>query len=256
MKIFFKKIKAFTMTELTVVLLIVGIISVLGIKIFVPEPEALYRYSYYSAYITLKNAVSKVLAEGCSAADVTSTYCTATTGVLPSKNHTTAGARSLCSRLSDKINTIGTIDCTKATTTTFTTANVNFTAATSARYFNFNTAAPYTIYVDINGPVGDAVLGVDVLPFTITATGTVLPYFNSGNATASVGATSTDYMTAAVSYKDVSSNTIWVDSGVSYRTAVCRATGSYNGTACTQATACTTNTCSVVEIKPQTNLIN
>lgn len=260
MRYLIKKITAFTLAELMLVLGIMGIIATLGLRVVASKEKSILKYSYYSAFATLKNAASILFKEGCTDADVSSNYCASKTSLPKVTCGTvTLNPRCLCARLTDKINVLGDPDCLNpATTTTFTDDNLNFRTPSSARYFNFNTAiTTYEIYVDINGPAGRGIIGTDILPFFInTADGTVSPYYKTGagEAAASMGATSKTYLAAGVKYTDAGTTT-WLDLDVDYRTAVCHATGLYNGASgnCTgksKLSACNTYTCEVVVINP------
>lgn len=262
-----KVLKAFTLAEVMIVLAILSIATVVAFKVITPSPDNIYRKQYYYAYTNIKNAVGELIADGCSATDVTNTYCDSVKS-LPKQGHY-ADSRGFCDRLTDKLNTVGTINCsaTGATATAnFVDANVNFIASNGLRFFNFNTTAssstPYTIYIDMDGTNGNHTLGVDVFPFTVTTAGSVYPYYNSGNADASTGATSEDYLRARVTYtngsgvlRNATYTQDWItDSVWDFRTATCLATGSYGGSAgncsVSQFGDCATYTCTVQVIKP------
>lgn len=256
MKYKFKKMKAFTLAEIMIVIAIVSIVTVVTIIHYSPKSTLVNKIDYYYTFINLKQAVAELFVDGCTSTDVSKSYCVCTS-TLPTVSHTTDN-RGFCDRLVEKINTVGTVNCaaTGATTTAnFTDTYLNFSLPSGARYFNFNTSAlfaPYTVYVDIDGTKGDHVLGKDVLPFTVSPSdGTVYPYYSPSDATSSIGATSTNYLSANVKYTDSTGYYVWADQNVDYYTAVCDATGSYGvGISCTKKAVCSTNNCEVVLNKP------
>lgn len=270
MKFSYNKILiAFTLAEIMIVFAVLSIITAVALNIVTPNPENLYRKQYYYAYMNLKNAVGELIAEGCSATDVSSGYCDSVKALPKQGYYAAATTRGFCYRLTEAINTVGTITCnaTGATTSSaFLDANVNFISSNGLRFFNFNTTAssstPYTIYVDMDGTNGNHTLGTDVFPFTVTTAGSVYPYYSSTDADASVGATSKDYMRARVTYTNGSgvlrnatyTQDFITDSVWDFRTATCLATGSYGGStgncSVSQFADCATYTCTVNVIKP------
>lgn len=264
---FSKKIKAFTVAEILIVIMIVGIIAIgfinaakTGITYY------LNKFNYYYAFTNLTNGVAELAAAGCTSADNSAGYCAAESGVTPSLAYPAAAPdRGFCYRLADIYNTVGNVQCDSTTvpeisidaenvanTAYFPTRTPNFKVSNGLSFYNFgtdSTSSNYTVYLDIDGPKRKSVLNTDVMPFIVNTSGTVTPYYLSP------GANSTNYLSASVYYTDSNNNTIWVPgaTSVSYYEAVCLKDGSYNGTSCTaptQATACSSNSCSVIINKP------
>lgn len=239
-----KKAKGFTYIEIMLVLLIVGIILVATINTGkIRINSNLNKYMYYSAFNSLMQSTSALLAEGCIQTDVDNHYCTALSGYLPKiANDTANSTRGLCNRLAELFNTVGPVDCTQTATdsTNFKTATPNFIASNGMRFFNFGTAPTgtdpnynYTVYVDIDGASArNSVLNEDVMKYRIYTTGGIV--VPDADPTDDKGATSTDYLSASVRYlDDVTSKYKYVESGINYISAYCVANGSYpTGTAC------------------------
>lgn len=251
----FKKLIAFTIAEVMLTFIIIGIIAVAVTGISKAKISYAYSCAYYAAFRNLKQAAGEIVSAS---------------STLPA---TGTGANGLCQVIGGTngvFNTIpSTIDCTKTTTTTFTDANMNFKTTNGMRFFNFasapttNVSPPYSYYkvfVDIDGDKGPASLSTDVMAFYIFTNGVVLPAENSYN-----GADPT-FITASVK---LSTNGVisWPTMGVSYRQAICTAgdvinptaygsvAGTFYQTYCsgiTQNAACTTigNYCETVIAKP------
>lgn len=244
MKIFSKKM-AFTMAETMITLSIIAIVAVAISKIAKSRTNYETKFMTYSAFSVLAQGLGVLISDGCTTTpvtgDVAKGYC-ASAASLPSTGHN-ADSRGLCDRLTNVFNTVGAVNCSAATATTtaaFIDTNLNFKLANGLKFFNLNTAAPYTIYVDLNGDKGSHTLGQDVVAFTVNTNGLILP--TSGTT----AATDTNYLSASVKYLDdftspTNAVEVWVERGVSFYTATCDATGSYNGTAC--ATTVYNNNC-------------
>lgn len=237
------KRKAFTLAEFSVVLLIISIIAIIITK----ATKATYTKQInnllsYSAFYNLKSAVAELAYTGCSAADLTATYCTASgsPGVLPYKDYYASLTRSLCYRLVDEeLNVAKFTDpafCGSIATITngilSSIPGSNFTTTNGMIFYDFGVAPTpisgsdyyYTVYVDIDGPrrnsrTTESSTGkkdVDVLKFLIKTDGTIVPDPNS------IAANDTDYLSASVRYKTGSTYT-YVLTGVTYRRAICAA---------------------------------
>lgn len=249
----------FTLAEIMIALIVMGIVVTATMGIKKSKDNFENKYMYYSAFTNLQSGVSAILNEGCSDADITASRCT-TNKQLPIVANA-AGNRGLCDRLSRIYNIVGsnscsTADTNKSSATTYATiiATPLFTLTNGQIFYGFrgvdgSGTPPYTIWIDINGNKGNRALGTDVLPFNVHTDGRVFPFYSSSDATSSRGATSTDYLSATVRYRNGNVYVI-VRAGRPYRDAVCDATGNYEGAACTQNATCTTNTCEVVVNKP------
>lgn len=136
----------------------------------------------------------------------------------------------LCNELSNLLNTVGTVDCSKTITGapgTFTSANANFTTTNGMRFFNFGstpagTSDPlvklFTVYIDIDGPKRNSVLNEDVMKFNLYTNGVVLPDYDS------IGANDPNYLSASVKYWETATNKYEeLLTSVSYREAYCKA---------------------------------
>lgn len=265
----FKKIRAFTLAEVTVVLVIIGLIATLMIKY--GNKKANYyvnKYMSYAALTTLQNGVTEMLVQGCLPTDLVIALppsapmpiCAVPTGVIPEIANDIVANRGFCNRLSDMFNITGSPDCTAIANdgTNFATATPNFVTANGLKFFNLGTDSMgifYTVYIDIDGSRNKGELNKDVMKFTVNVNGTVLPSFDSQIAT------NPNYLTASVRYPIQNSpNFQYVATGVNYLTAVCDAKGAYFGTACSAASTaiynsnCLNNNCEVVINKPKAPL--
>ena len=253
MKNFYAKIKAFTLAEVTIVFVVVTVIIYATFQINKAQLNYATKFQSYAAFMNLQTATATLVSAGYEKIGDSSP-----TKALPLiGNHTPADVSyplGFCQRLSQIINTVGTVDCSKTTQANFNATNANFTATNGTRFYNLGSnpdgSSYYTVYVDINGDNGNSTLNVDVIPFMITQVGgVVLPK----DGAAGTPARNTNYLSGAVRYLD-SANYVYIESGVDYHTAVCDATGTYNGTSCT--TANYTNycngghTCDAVANKP------
>lgn len=246
--------KGFTLAEMMIVITIIAIVSVVTIRIQKSRTYYETRFMTYSAYMNLKRAAGELLADGYT--------LNPSTGIIKSlptvANKAAADASNpmgLCQRITDVMNTNGAISCSQTATdgTNFNAATANFVTTNGQRFYNFGTnptSNVYTVYVDINGSKsGGGVLNKDVLKFTINTDGTVLPVHTAVVADQNA-ADNTNYMSASVKYRDSSGNVNVVSNGVTFYKATCDATGTYNGTACTQAGSCASNPCEVSINKP------
>lgn len=133
---------------------------------------------YKSAMKNLKLGVGNILADGTPNANDSSI----TTKNLPIKGidyTSTDGTqiKGLCNRLSSVLNTVGKIDCTQTTTSTFTASKMNFQLTNGMRFFNLaslpDASNRYKIFLDIDGSRGNGVLGSDVYQYYVNTNGTI-----------------------------------------------------------------------------------
>lgn len=233
MKNFYKKIKAFTLSEVMVVFVIVAVVASATFAITKSQLNYATKYQYYSAFVNLKQAVGELIANG-----------TAGAKTLPATGAT------FCSNLIAIMNTVGTPACGTNVTSGFTDLNANFITTNGMRYYNFGTdpvASVYTVYVDINGASGKSDTN-DVITFTINRNGTVLP------DPASKGATDKNYLSASVRYWNAT-DYAWTENRkeYTYQEAVCKAgevTGAYCGAIAQDANCTVANPCEVIINKP------
>lgn len=175
---------AFTIAELMLVVMVIGIIMAVTQKINRERLNYQRGALYYSAYVNLKAAVGNLAAEGCTDTDVTNGFCT-TKKALPQVSHTST-SRGFCDRYANELNTIRAVDCTQTGLTT-----PNFTLTNSQRVFGIGGAASaippvtpvtsYLVKIDINGTKGNTTLGEDVFQFVVYLDGTSLPADSAGN---------------------------------------------------------------------------
>lgn len=248
MKMFCRKIKAFTMAEVMVTMSIIGIISIALYGTMKAQTNSATRYQYYSAFINLKQAAGDIVADG-----YTLQGSTTLVKELSQKGNYAATdnnfAKGFCQKLMDTMNTVGTFNCATTTTTGFAAGNANFQTANGMLFYNLgsNPASNiYTIYIDINGTRDNFKLGKDVMAFLVNVNGEVYPYYNAGDVTAtdgtnpSNGAINTNYLTAGVQYRAADGSLVVVDNGLSYRNAVCEATNAYTTIGCSGVPASVT----------------
>lgn len=240
MKMFCRKIKAFTMAEVMVAMTIVGIISIALYGTMKAQTNSATRYQYYSAFMNLKQAAGDIVADG-----YTLQGSTTTKKEISQRGNYAATdnnfAKGFCQKLTEIMNTVGVFDCTQATSSGFSALNANFQTANGMLFYNLNsipTSNIYTIYIDIDGTRGSFTKGKDVMPFLVNVNGEVYPYYNSGDVTTSDGtnpsngAINTNYLTAGVQYRAADGSLVVVDNGLSYRNAVCEATNAYTTIGC------------------------
>lgn len=250
MKVFCKKNIAFTLAEVMIVLAIASVIALISIKLVKSVTNSTTKYSYYAAFTNLKQGVGELMADGYVDAGAVRHKA------LPPIGNTAAGVDGFCNRLSDVYNVPGAISCTRASTTVFTTATVNFTTANGMGFYNLGSdsvvSAPanfFNVYIDINGTKGSGVINQDVMRFLVFTDGTVHP------APDSIAYTDTSFITATVRYANGAGVDIPLYRGVSYQHAMCKAGIITN--ACTPLssngidnTHCGNNNCYVVINRP------
>lgn len=261
MKNFCKKLRAFTMAEIAISLMVLAIIA--SATIVSIKPRSTYysnKFMYYSTFNNLQQGVYDLLAQG----------------TLPTVGHNTnTPPTGLCDRLSDLFNTIpvsesAAVDCSKTANDSgpFTVDNANFITTNGIRFFNFgsdvNGTAPnqfFTVYADIDGPRRNAELNQDVFMFNIyTANGLLLPDISSP------GANNTDYLSVSVKYLNTTTgNYVWLLNGGTYRQAVCMANRAqqFDANYCASLdpefqanTNCSTFVCQIIINKPRVSFVN
>lgn len=231
MKNLINKNSAFTLAEVLITLLIVAFIAW-------PFIQAAKRGTRHYAnslgtYSALKNletaAYDMATQKGCTSADKTASYCTDTTGYIPTAGYSTATTRSFCYRLADEYFNIANFSAANCGNTPTISSGVlsgtpNFTTTNGMKFYGL--AAPssgvYTVYVDIDGPKrnsrttesSNGKLDADIATFLVASNGDVIP--DAG----SVIANDVDYLSASVWYNDGTKD-VYVLSGVPYRIAAC-----------------------------------
>lgn len=280
---FSKKIKAFTMAEVMVVMVIIAIISLATYGILKAQTNSATRYQYYSAFMNLKQAAGELLADGYTLADDAATPTIDESKIivkkLPNKGYkvappSTTDAVGFCNRLIELLNITAATNCTLTTApAVFDDTTLNFTTTNGTRYYGFGvdpTSSIFNVYIDIDGTRGTSKPGKDVMHFLVDLDGNVYPYYNSGDTTdsdgsnTSNGAINTNYLTASVQYRASDGSLVIVDNRLPYINAVCEATNAYSTIGCSGVPAsvtaynnnCNTTTfpgryCEVVINKPK-----
>lgn len=262
--------KAFTIAEVLIAIIIMGIIATLTVKINQVKDGYVNKFMYYSAFINLKQAVDQMMAEGCTNEDITNGYCTDFSS-LPNIGNT-ANSRGFCDRLADMLNTVGTTRCDLS----ITSPTVNATPVTPANgtsltsytnifkltngitvknigYTTINSIPYYIVNIDIDGTSKrSSKYNEDVVAFAVDSYGIAWPYTYGGTT---APAYNTDYLTASVAYKDYNKY-VMVATGLSYHDAKCTANGDYMNDVCTsptQSSSCTIDSehfCEIIINKP------
>jgi len=266
----FNKIKltAFTLAELLVVFVIIGVILSATAGIYKAQLKVAKKYQYYAAFTNLKHATAEIIADGF---DTDTTLPIKTiVKYLPDKGNFDNTAtqpdglsNGLCQRISNLINTVGTVNCNLTKTTEpFAKSEANFIATNGIRFFNFGVAnhtnsAPnadatdfFIVYVDIDGDKGTGMLNDDVHAFKIYRSNQVIPYYNNDANSAGM---LTEFASTTLRYENAG-NYVLIDTGVPYLEAACHA-GVISGDDCPVAwavkdTLCDTNVCEVVINRP------
>lgn len=250
--------KAFTIVEIMIVLVIIGLISTLTYNI--TQSQANYfktRYNSYSIFINLQNGISELLTAGCISNNITVCPKPGDTS-LPIVGHdTNSPPLGLCDRLvpsstnNGEYNVVGVVNCAINTSSDFKEANANFIIPNGTIFYNFGSNPDsvtnlYTVYVDMDGSSqGNSSTNTDILTFNIGLDGKVYPAYNT------VAATNPAYISASSGYINSSGNYVGVHNGVGYQTAFCDVYGTYppnNG--CTKPDVCKTNSCIFSVNKP------
>lgn len=264
MKKSLRKLKALTLAEIMVTFAVMAIIITASTKILQSRSDYETRFMTYSALTTLRQAVGNLIADGCTAADITDGYCTVSKEI-PLQKHN-ADSRGFCDRLVLLLNTVGAVDCdlSAATAATdFSTETPAFVLSNGLRFFFGETlfSPPYyIIYVDINGTKGNGELGQDVVEFMVQG-----PFTPAGNIVEpnNLVSQSTDHISANVRMTNSSGQEVTVYSNVTYYNASCLS-GKWSGMACfwptivRDTTNCpvANNTCEVIINKPSSMFFN
>lgn len=221
---------AFTLAEIMITLVITSIILAATYSIGKQKIDTYdTRYMYYATFMSLKEALADMKADGCIAADVTNNVCQ-NTSMLPGLGHT-SDSRGFCDRLASYYNVVGANNCNAAIVNPLTQINSgttpNFTASNGARFYNLNSPSDAItlqfFYVDYDGPRGRTKYGKDLTCFQVNLiTGGVIPCLGSNF---SVG-TSTDYLSMSVYYMDKATNAkVYTHENIPFCPAACYAYG-------------------------------
>ncbi len=156
--------KAFTLAELMVCLLLIGVITAITIPILSNATPNKNAYLYKAAFRTLERAVSAAINDE-------SQYVN---GEFKDKNNTT----SFCLNIVNSLNTIGTVNCnvTSVPTSGSTPATYNFMTSNGMKWWgfnnNFNVTATKTVFVDIQG-TDSGKLNEDIFRMNVNNTGKI-----------------------------------------------------------------------------------
>lgn len=193
-----KKVAAFTLAEIIIVLVITAIVSVITIKILASRNNYVYRYAYNASLRVLRMSIGNLIADGTPDPSSPDPAHPNLMKRLPSVA-TDAQKDGFCDRMAELLNTIGDVHCERkydtlrnpylASAKPFAADQANFILSNGMRFFNMG-ANPnhnlYTIYIDIDGARGNGTLhndtsnpNGDVYPFYIDICGT---FQNDSNA--------------------------------------------------------------------------
>lgn len=246
MKKFVNNFVAFTVAEILIVMTIISLISVFFIKnVNLIRDKYLNNYFSYSAFTNLKNGVDILRRfDECTSDERTANIvCSSDVSIVLPILANYAGGRGFCNKIADSFNTVGNVVCdgtasivNDASDFSLNSIIPNFTTSNGMKFYNFGVdpvGGIYTVYVDIDGPKRNSKLNEDILKFTISTTGKVLPTVDSS------AATNREYLSASVRYYsggkynwiyDVTSpagvSNIY---NVNYLTAECAVNGNYDG---------------------------
>jgi hypothetical protein len=214
----FRKL-AFSIAEVMLVCFIVGIVSILFMRIASSKDTYAIKMMYYSANKNLKQAIDYVQAIGYKADDGSSVYKFQDTG------------NKFCNYLKDVYNIVGTENCAAtASSTDFVKGKSpaptpSFKLSNNVTFYNVganlvnktaSTDGYYDIFVDVNGPdKGDNVLNADVFEFYVTPSAKYYPAPNS------MPANDPTFISAYVNYLDSSEKPHQFDLRVPYLKAYC-----------------------------------
>lgn len=204
MKISWKKIAAFTLSEIMVVLFVISVIALATYKISASRTDYVYKYMHAAALRNLKRGVGEIIADGTTSAGVT-------TKTLPTDGPT------FCAKFAELANTVGTINCSQiidAVNPVFDLTTANFIGSNGIRFFNFGSnpvgTAPnqvYKVYVDIDGAKGSSTLNKDVWPFCISMKGRITDCVTPESC-GSVSGTQYEQSGSAINMVDIDTNAI------------------------------------------------
>jgi len=229
-KINFKK--AYTMTEVVTVMIIIGIIIGVTMQITASKVDKANKYMYYAAYTTLTDLASELLADD--------------------TNMQELGSGALCQQFQNRLNLSGlnlvvngsevTPSCsythTITNSTDFAKLKPNVVLRNGIKFYNLNSSMVtisqldgatdvekngYIIYADVDAERGSSVLYRDVFPFYLTVSGRVVPaYPSSGEA----GGNNPKEMMFSVRYDEIKADDTriehWLVKSVSFKEAACK----------------------------------
>lgn len=176
MKISWKKIAAFTLSEIMVVLVVISIVALATFKITASRTDYIYKYMHAGALRNLKRGIGELIADG-----IYDSATGKTIKQLPTMGN--VDGTGFCQRFAELTNTVGTINCAQTVedgTTDFSNKVPNFIASNGIKFYNFGSNATgtaplqlYKVYLDIDGPKGTSTLNKDVWPFWINVKGQI-----------------------------------------------------------------------------------
>ena len=201
--------KAFTLAEIVITIIVLGIVVAVTMKITETKISRVNRYNYYAAYTVLSDLAAELSYES-------------EDGTIPTSN--------LCATFEERLNlssedvlvndTERTPSCSIGhsinASTDFTTIVPNLVARNGIRFYNLssipsaisqlngatgNDLTGYTIYVDLDGQRGKGELWNDVFPFYLTISGRVIPAYPTTGSTLA-GGNSKDSMLFSVRYDE------------------------------------------------------
>ncbi|OGI17205.1 MAG: hypothetical protein A2287_09900 [Candidatus Melainabacteria bacterium RIFOXYA12_FULL_32_12] len=149
--------KAFTLTEMLIVITIIGVLAAITTPILLDVFDEQDEKLYESAFKTVESVVSDLISD---------------ISLYPAGNFYNADAAYFCTNFSNKVNTVGTVDCTGSTVP----GDPNFTTSNGMRWYGVRNvlSGNATIHVDIDGEgQGDDADASDILEIIITPTGKV-----------------------------------------------------------------------------------
>ena len=214
----FKKL-AFSVAEVMLVCLIIGIVSVVFMRVASSRDKYAVKMMYFAANKNLKQATDYAIAVGYKADDGSVSYKFPDTG------------NKFCNYVKDVFNIVGTENCyATAASTDFVKGKYppptpSFMLSNNATFYNVganvinktgSTDGYYDIFVDVNGAgKGDNVLNSDVFEFYVTPSAKFYP------AATSVPANNSSFITAHVNYLDSKEKVQRFDLRAPYLRAAC-----------------------------------
>ena len=184
-KNFYKK--GYTLAEIVVTIIVLGIVTSLTLKITAIKLTRVNRYNYYAAYNVLSELASELIYES-------------EDGTIPTSN--------LCVEFQDRLNLTSekvVVNDTERTPSCSIGHSINSSTDFSSIVPNLvarNDLTGYTIYVDLDGQRGEAELWKDVVPFYLTISGKVIPAYPSSGSITISGGNSKDAMMFSVRYDE------------------------------------------------------
>lgn len=195
------KKNAFSLIEVLIAVTVFGIIaSVVLVNTHAVINKTANSKLTYTAYTALRKGVGDYIAE---------------------KGQITSPSE-LCQALTESMNPIGDVDCTKDLTAPagFFDVNVNFKLGNGMKFYNFGKLLSvddeyFVVYVDIDGKNRHGVLNEDIVPFIINRYGEVLAD--------GIAATDKNYLTAGYKYfNETSSTWLWAQKSLTFKDAICK----------------------------------